>query len=177
MDAIELVRAIYAGFEVGDPSVALAHCTDDTTIEQDPCLPWGGRHVGPDGALAFLTRLVTTVDTRLVIDAVFRAGDDVVAMAVATMSRIPSGGLRAAVECLPTHDVRTRLGEITVPTLVLVGEHDEETPLSYAEALATGIPQSRLQIIPGAGHISSLEAPEAVNTALREHLAAAVAAP
>jgi|1186.fasta_scaffold44423_2 3-oxoadipate enol-lactonase len=104
------------------------------------------------------------------------AGDDVVAMAVATMSRIPSDGLRAAVECLPTHDVRTRLGEITAPTLVLVGEYDEETPLSYAQALATGIPQSRLQIIPQAGHISSLEAPEAVNTALREHLAAAGAA-
>ena len=45
-----------------------------------------------------------------------------------------------------------------------------ETPLSYAEALAAGIPGARLQIIPGAGHISNLEAPEAVNIALREHL-------
>ena len=62
-----------------------------------------------------------------------------VAAAVASMSRISSAGLRAAVECLPTHDVRARLGEIAVPTLVLVGEHDEETPLSYAEALAAGI--------------------------------------
>jgi pimeloyl-ACP methyl ester carboxylesterase len=66
--------------------------------------------------------------------------------------------------------VRDRLGEIDVPTLVLVGELDTETPLSYAEALAAGIPGTRLQIIPGAGHISSLEAPEAVNIALREHL-------
>ena len=66
--------------------------------------------------------------------------------------------------------MRDRLGEIDVPTLVLVGEHDEETPLSYAEALAAGIPGARLQIIPGAGHISNLEAPEAVNIALREHL-------
>ncbi len=89
------------------------------------------------------------------------------------MSRIPAEGLRAAVECLPTHDVRARLGEIAAPTLVLVGEHDEETPLSYAEALASGIRGARLQIIPGAGHISNLEAPEAVNVALREHLAAA----
>ena len=45
-----------------------------------------------------------------------------------------------------------------------------ETPLSYAEALAAGIRGTRLQIVPGAGHISNLEAPEAVNIALREHL-------
>ena len=104
------------------------------------------------------------------------AGESALAAAVASMSRISSSGLRAAIECLPSHDVRARLGEIAVPTLVLVGERDEETPLSYAEALAAGIARARLQIIPGAGHVSNLEAPEAVNIALREHLDAAEAA-
>ena len=104
-------------------------------------------------------------------------GESALAAAVASMSRISSSGLRAAIECLPSHDVRARLGEITVPTLVLVGERDEETPLSYAEALAAGIEHARLQIIPGAGHVSNLEAPEAVNIALREHLDAAEGAP
>jgi 3-oxoadipate enol-lactonase len=101
------------------------------------------------------------------------ADEDAVATAVASMSRISPAGLRAAVECLPSHDVRARLGEIAVPTLVLVGERDEETPLAYAEALATGIAGARLQIIPRAGHIANLEAPEAVNIALSEHLDAA----
>ena len=91
--------------------------------------------------------------------------------------RASGHGLRAAIECLPSHDVRARLGEIAAPTLVLVGERDEETPLSYAEALAAGIAGARLQIIPAAGHISNLEAPEAVNIALREHLDAAEAGP
>jgi 3-oxoadipate enol-lactonase len=103
------------------------------------------------------------------------ADDAAVAAAVASMSRISPEGLRASVECLPSHDVRGRLGEIAAPTLVLVGEHDEETPLSYAEALAAGIAGARLQIIAGAGHISNLEAPAAVNAALREHLDAAEA--
>jgi 3-oxoadipate enol-lactonase len=103
--------------------------------------------------------------------------ESAVAAAVASMSRISPAGLRASIECLPSHDVRARLGEIDVPTLVLVGEYDEETPLSYAEALADGIPHARLQIIPGAGHISNLEAPEAVSIALREHLDAAEARP
>jgi 3-oxoadipate enol-lactonase len=105
------------------------------------------------------------------------ADDGAVAAAVASMSRIQAAGLRAAIECLPSHDVRARLGEIAAPALVLVGEHDEETPLSYAEALAAGIAGARLQIIPRAGHISNLEAPEAVNIALSEHLDAVEAGP
>jgi 3-oxoadipate enol-lactonase len=115
----------------------------------------------------------------LVLRSVMAADADerVVAAAVASMQRISAAGLRAAVECLPSHDVRARLGEIAVPTLVLVGERDEETPLPYAEALAAGIAGARLQIIPGAGHISNLEAPESVNVALREHLDAAEAPP
>ena len=105
------------------------------------------------------------------------ADDRAVAAAVASMSRISAAGLRAAIECVPSHDVQARLGEIAAPTLVLVGERDEETPLPYAEALAAGIAGARLQIIPAAGHISNLEAPEAVNIALREHLDAAEAGP
>jgi 3-oxoadipate enol-lactonase len=99
-----------------------------------------------------------------------------VAATAASMARISSDGLRAAIEFLPTHDVRARLGEIAAPTLVLVGEHDKETPLSYAEALANGIPGGTVQVIPGAGHISSIEAPEAVNAAIRAHLDAVEAA-
>jgi 3-oxoadipate enol-lactonase len=103
-------------------------------------------------------------------------GAAAVAAAVASMARISASGLRAAVECIPTHDVRARLAEIGAPALVLVGEHDEETPLSYAEALAAGIPGAVLRVIPGAGHISNLEAPEAVNAALAAHLDALEAA-
>jgi 3-oxoadipate enol-lactonase len=79
-------------------------------------------------------------------------------------------------EPLPTHDVLDRLGELRAPTLVVVGELDEETPLSYAELIAGGIRGARLEIIPGAGHITNLEAPEAVNAALRAHLDAVEAA-
>lgn len=92
------------------------------------------------------------------------------AEAVASMSRIPPDGLRAAVRCLPSHDVRGRLGEIGAATLVLVGALDEETPLDYARMLADGIPGARLEIVPGAGHISNLEAPAAVNELLGRFL-------
>jgi 3-oxoadipate enol-lactonase len=96
--------------------------------------------------------------------------DGAVAAAVASMERISSAGLRATIELLPTHDVLDRLGELRAPTLVVVGELDEETPLSYAELIAERIRGASLEIIPGAGHITNLEAPEAVNAALRAHL-------
>lgn len=86
--------------------------------------------------------------------------------AVAAMARIPAEGLRAVIDLLPTHDVRGRLGEISVPTLVVVGEHDAETPPAYSEALAAGIPDARLEIVAGAGHLTNLEQPDAVNRLL-----------
>ena len=78
-------------------------------------------------------------------------------------AQIPSAGLRAAVTCLPSHEVTDRLGQITAPTLVIVGELDEETPLSYAQTLAAGIPDARLDVIPGAAHLTPTEAPAEFN--------------
>ena len=87
-------------------------------------------------------------------------------LAVRAMERVPATGLRAAIDCLVTHDTRSRLKDIHVPTLVLVGERDAETPVAYASTLADGIPGARLVVVPGAGHLLNVEAPEAVNASL-----------
>lgn len=87
--------------------------------------------------------------------------------AVAAMSRIPPEALAAACRTLVTHDTRDRLGEIRCPTLVAVGEHDDETPLDYSIVLHEGIPGSRLEVVTGAGHLANLEAPDAVNELIR----------
>ena len=91
--------------------------------------------------------------------------------AVDSMLRVPVAGLMQSIHALPSHDVRARLGEITAPTLVAVGELDEETPPAYAEALAAAISGARLAVIPGAGHYTPLEAPDALNRLLRDHIA------
>ena len=88
----------------------------------------------------------------------------------AAMDRIPEEGFRAACELLPHHDVRHRLGEIAAPTLVTVGELDEETPPAYAAELAEGIPNSRLEVISGAGHLSPAEAPDVFNQLVGQFL-------
>jgi pimeloyl-ACP methyl ester carboxylesterase len=63
------------------------------------------------------------------------------------------------------------LAEITVPTLVIVGEEDKVEPLARAQRIAEGIPGSKLLIVPNAGHISSFDGADMVTAALEKHLA------
>ncbi len=63
------------------------------------------------------------------------------------------------------------LGKIAVPTLVMVGAEDVLTPPSDAEKMYCSIPRAWLVRIPGAGHLSNLEAPEEFNAAVRGFLA------
>ncbi len=67
-------------------------------------------------------------------------------------------------------DSRPSLRAISVPTLVLVGDHDPVTPPNHAEELAAAIVGSRLVVIPECGHDSTLEQPGAVNRALVDWL-------
>ena len=54
--------------------------------------------------------------------------------------------------------------------LVLVGEEDAITPPAEAEAMASEIHGSQLVVVPRAGHLASLEQPEAVNAAVSSFL-------
>lgn len=90
----------------------------------------------------------------------------------AAMARVTGTALRRSIDCLVTHDTTELLPAITTPTLVLVGELDRETPPSYSQYLVDHLPNARLQVVPGAGHLLSSEAPEQVNRLLAEHLTA-----
>ena len=58
-----------------------------------------------------------------------------------------------------------------VPALVVVGTQDEITPLADAEAMRVATPAAVLAVIAASGHLSALEAPEAVTAAVRDFLA------
>ena len=53
--------------------------------------------------------------------------------------------------------------KIRVPCLVMVGELDNLTPPSMAKEIDALIPNSRLKIIEGAGHLINIEKPEIFN--------------
>jgi pimeloyl-ACP methyl ester carboxylesterase len=88
----------------------------------------------------------------------------------AAMARISSGALRRSIDCLVTHDSTAVLGDVRAPTLCVVGELDQETPVAYAFALADAIPRARLAVVPDAGHLLNVEAPDAINELLAEHI-------
>jgi len=68
-------------------------------------------------------------------------------------------------------DARPLLPSIKCPTLVLVGDGDELTPPALSQEIAAGIAGSRLVVVPDCGHLSTMERPEQVNTALVEWMA------
>jgi len=63
-------------------------------------------------------------------------------------------------------DVRDDLGEIDVPGLAVVGEHDRLTPPWYHEVLAESIPDCDLAVLEDAAHLAMLERPDAFNATL-----------
>lgn len=67
-------------------------------------------------------------------------------------------------------DLRPALGAIRCPTLVACGEADAITPLECSQELADGIPGARLAVVPGCGHLLTLEQPARVNALLLEWL-------
>ncbi|HUR69367.1 MAG TPA: alpha/beta fold hydrolase [Candidatus Thermoplasmatota archaeon] len=79
----------------------------------------------------------------------------------------PIEGIVAALHAMGARpDPRSGLPQLRVPTLLVVGEHDPITPPEASKAMAAAIPGARLQVIPGAAHLSPVEQPEAVNAAL-----------
>jgi 3-oxoadipate enol-lactonase len=117
------------------------------------------RSEGPRGFLDDFTKLVVSPRT-------MESRPDVVAEVRRLMearSDALAGGLRAMAE---RPDSTPVLGTVTVPALVVVGEDDKATPVESSRKMAAAIPGTDLVIIPGAGHVSSIEQSDAFNAAL-----------
>lgn len=67
-------------------------------------------------------------------------------------------------------DLTPVLSSIHVPTLVIWGENDQLVPPTQSRSMVSQIPRGRGVSIPGAGHLPSLEAPEAFARALEDFL-------
>jgi 3-oxoadipate enol-lactonase len=79
----------------------------------------------------------------------------------------PPNAVIAAIRALRDRPDRTaELPKISVPTLVVVGTQDALSPPEDGRAMAAAIPKARVLEIPGAGHLSNLENPDAFAAAL-----------
>ena len=99
-----------------------------------------------------------------------QAPPQLIAELIEIMAEVRPAGYRAAAIALGDTDLRSRLGQIRAPTLVIHGECDGVVPLSTARELTAAIPDARLVVIPDAGHVANQEQPEAFNAVVREFL-------
>jgi pimeloyl-ACP methyl ester carboxylesterase len=110
---------------------------------------------------------------RLLAESTRRTRSDVVERVGAMMQRQrPAGIMGALLGMAERPDSTALLPTITVQTLVVFGAEDVISPAqTEGPGLADSIPHARLVVIPKAGHLSSLEQPEAFNRSVREFLA------
>ncbi len=74
------------------------------------------------------------------------------------------------VEAALQHDLLDRLGGLTIPTMIVVGENDLLAPPHLARELAAAIPSARLEIMPDAAHSLNLERQTEFNRLVRGFL-------
>jgi pimeloyl-ACP methyl ester carboxylesterase len=88
------------------------------------------------------------------------------------LAAIHPDGYRQAAIALHHTDFRDLLPKISVPTLVIAGEHDQVVAMEHSRQLAEGIPGARLEVIPGSGHLSNQQKPDEYNAVVRRFLQA-----
>ncbi|SDN67908.1 bifunctional 3-oxoadipate enol-lactonase/4-carboxymuconolactone decarboxylase PcaDC [Allokutzneria albata] len=81
-----------------------------------------------------------------------------------------AGGYASCCAAIEGVDVAAELPKITAPTLVIAGEHDRATPPEDGLRIATGIPNSRLAVVPGSAHLGPAERAPEFTELILDHL-------
>lgn len=102
------------------------------------------------------------------------ASEEAFGALVDSMSRLHKESYIKSIEASVRMDVRSDLGDIKVPTLVVVGSADRLTTVEMAQGIASDIPGAELAVIEDAGHLVNIEKPEEFNRVvlgfLRRHV-------
>jgi len=127
---------------------------------------------GQDARLAAIDATDMASLARIRMPAVYgpAAAPPLVQRGVETFASLDKSVYRAATAELWSVDMREVAGSVTVPTLVLVGEHDSIAPPHLSRELAGLIPGAQLVVIADAGHLPNEENPAAFNQAVRSFL-------
>ena len=172
-------RAVVCGLSLGGyvalslvarhPGRVAALILADSRAEPDTPEAAAGRHESAAQVRAGrLSAFLDDFTVRLV------APGDAVSLAAARAiadTQTPEG-VAGALEALAGRaDRRPDLAAVTAPTLVIVGAEDVLTPPDRAQALVAGIAGSELVVLPGAGHLTAMERPQAFAGAVIDFLA------
>lgn len=95
---------------------------------------------------------------------------EALALARAAVAGCPPDIIQADISAAKAFDARAALPRLRCPALILCGTEDHITPPRYAAWLKEGLPDSRIVLVRGAGHMLPLERPDEVNAALARFL-------
>jgi pimeloyl-ACP methyl ester carboxylesterase len=98
------------------------------------------------------------------------ADPNLVELAKKRMLEIRPSVLQGDLLACDTFEFNEQLELISQPTLVVCGEDDKLTPVRYSQTLARTIPDTRLEIIPQAGHMVMLEKPDEVSRIISDFI-------
>ncbi len=98
------------------------------------------------------------------------ASEELISLGLREMKNTAPEVYLADLTACDNFDIRENLSQISLPTLIICGSEDSLTPVKYSQFLKENIPQSRLEIIEGAGHMAMLEQPDAVNRAIAKFI-------
>jgi 3-oxoadipate enol-lactonase len=88
----------------------------------------------------------------------------------AMLASTPAEGYAACCGVIERMDQTVRLGEIRAPTLVIAADDDPATPPEHGELIAAAVPGARLEIVPNARHLATIEQPQAMTDLILGHL-------
>ncbi len=173
LDELGLEKVIYGGVSLGGAigtTLAIRHPDRITSL----MLCCSSAQFGPPSGWRDRAEMVRDVGLMAIQDMLFdrwftpNYGDT--SHAEAMLERVDPEGYAACAEALAMFDVRDRLGDVRVPTLIIAGADDIATPFDHAEELARGIRGAEFVLVPEAGHLANLERPVPVTHAMLRHL-------
>lgn len=88
--------------------------------------------------------------------------------AAARIASNPRGAYLRSLGAVARFDIRSRLGNIVAPTLVVAGDRDTIVPVKAKMELANRIPGARLEVVRGSGHATPVDAPDVFNRLILE---------
>lgn len=173
MDQLNLERAVIAGHSMGS-AIALRLSIDTPERVWALILLGAGAKLGVNPALIeYAGRSESYPEAvSLVVRWAFshRAEARLVELARQRMLALPANVLLSDFKACNNFDLRDRLTEIMQPALILCGEEDQMTPIRFSQYLAANVSDSRLQVVPKAGHMVMQEKPEAVANLIKDFL-------
>ena len=97
----------------------------------------------------------------------YKPSEEVVKQALERAMHVPKYAAYGCVKGFVTrYDIRRRVSQIQVPTLIVAGQRDKSVPVSMSQFLHGEIGGSRLEIIPNCGHLPMIEKPLEFNNIL-----------